>query len=142
MNVLTGILIGPWQGALVATLVGLIRNAFAIGTIFAFPGGIPGAIVVGLAYKLTRRFRRRSARYSAAILEPIGTVIIGATLSLFIVAPLIGWKPMLSAIDTYGPLLALATLWAGWAVSSIPGCIIGYFTVLALDKIGLLERVG
>lgn len=141
VNALAGVILGPWWGALVAILVGLIRNALGIGTIFAFPGGIPGALVVGLAYGATKRLGKRVLRYAAALLEPIGTVVIGATVSLFLVAPFIGWRPLLSLIEKVGPLPALSTLWLGWAASSVPGSIMGYIALLILDRAGLLNRI-
>jgi len=140
VNSLAGILLGPYWASLVALMVGVMRNILGVGTIFAFPGGVPGALVVGLAYELTKRFRSRYLHYSAALLEPVGTVIIGATMSLFIVAPLIGWRPLLISVERYGVPLALLILWGGWAVSSVSGCFLGYFVVLGLDRVGLLVR--
>jgi len=42
---------------------------------------------------------RRRLRYAAALLEPVGTVLIGATISLFLIAPSIGWRPLLGLIE-------------------------------------------
>jgi energy coupling factor transporter S component ThiW len=55
VNAVAGVLIGPWYGALAALIAGLIRNAIGTGTIFAFPGGIPGAIVVGAGYRWAKK---------------------------------------------------------------------------------------
>ncbi|MEM2328681.1 MAG: energy coupling factor transporter S component ThiW, partial [Nitrososphaerota archaeon] len=87
INSLSGVMLGPWWAALVAIIIGLIRNALGIGTVFAFPGGIPGAIVVGLVYMLTSRIKNRYLKYIAVFFEPIGTVFVGGTVSLLLVAP-------------------------------------------------------
>jgi len=141
INVLTGVIIGPFWGSLTAILIGIIRNLLGLGTIFAFPGGIPGALIVGLAYKITKKLKRRHLRYIAAFFEPLGTVVIGATISLFVIAPIIGWRPLLSLVEASGWLPALLTLWFGWSISSITGCIAGYFILLILDKPGVLTRL-
>ncbi|MGQ9631572.1 MAG: energy coupling factor transporter S component ThiW [bacterium] len=116
MNVIAGVLLGPWYAALGALVVGLVRNALGTGTLFAFPGGIPGALVVGLAYKYIKRDW-------VGLLEPIGTGPIGATISYFIVAPLIGKTGM--------------TLWffqMAFLASSIPGSVLGLLAVLAIKR--------
>jgi energy coupling factor transporter S component ThiW len=141
INALAGILIGPWWGALVAVFVGVIRNLLGVGTVFAFPGGVPGALIVGFAYKVTRRLRRRSLRFSAALLEPVGTVMIGATLSLLLVAPMIGWEPLLALVERLGWWPSLFTLWFGWAISSVAGSVMGYVALLILEKAGLTDRL-
>jgi energy coupling factor transporter S component ThiW len=112
-----------------------------IGTLYAFPGGIPGAILVGLGYKLTRRAKNRFIKYSAAFLEPIGTVLIGGTFSLLIFAPLIGDVRLTGMIREQGVLSLLPIFWAGWAASSIPGSIIGYVVILTLDRLGIITTL-
>ncbi len=140
VNALAGVLIGPWWAAIVAILIGLIRNTLGVGTIFAFPGGIPGALAVGLAYRFTKRFQNRLSHFAAALFEPIGTVFVGATVSLLVIAPLVGFKPLLATIDQFGVTVALLTLWGGWALNSVSGCVLGYFVHLALDRLGLPTR--
>ena len=83
VNAVAGVLIGPWYGALAALIAAIIRNAMGTGTIFAFPGGIPGAIAVGLAYRYTRRDW-------AALLEPVGTGGIGVFAVTLLLGPLMG----------------------------------------------------
>jgi energy coupling factor transporter S component ThiW len=140
VNALSGVILGPWWGALIAASIGVVRNLLGIGTVFAFPGGIPGALVVGLAYKATGRLGRRRLRYAAALLEPVGTVLIGATISLFLIAPSIGWRPLLGLIEGLGPLPALLTLWFGWSISSATGSAMGYIALLVLDRAGLMRK--
>ncbi|MEM2846346.1 MAG: energy coupling factor transporter S component ThiW [Nitrososphaerota archaeon] len=141
INALAGVLLGPWWAAAAAALIGVIRNALGLGTIYAFPGGVPGGIIVGLAYLITRRARKRSVRYLAALAEPIGTVLIGGTLSLAVIAPLIGDQRLAAAIGQYGFYQFLPIFWSGWAISSIPGSIASYFILLALDKLGVMSQL-
>src|SRR3972149_793000 len=83
VNVLAGIILGPWIGAGVALAIGVIRIGMGTGSIFAIPGGIPGVLVVGLAYRYWMK------KNSVGLLEPIGTGV-GALISAFLVAPLAG----------------------------------------------------
>ncbi|MEM0079462.1 MAG: energy coupling factor transporter S component ThiW [Nitrososphaerota archaeon] len=141
INTLSGTTLGPWWATLVAVFIGVIRNMLGIGTIYAFPGGIPGAILVGLGFRLTRRFKNRWAKYSAAFLEPVGTVLIGGTTSLLLIAPLIGDMRFLSLIEERGLWNVLIFFWAGWSASSVPGSIIGYVTLVTLDKLGVISTL-
>ncbi len=132
MNAIAGVLIGPWWAALAALITGLVRMSLGVGTIYAMPGGIPGALVVGLCRDLLRRTGLRDREEVAALLEPVGTVLIGGTLALYLVAPAIG------DVRTLGkPLLIL---WSGWALSSVPGSTLGFLVLLALKRAGITGR--
>jgi energy coupling factor transporter S component ThiW len=87
INVLSGVMLGPLWGAVVAVIIGTVRIALGMGTIFAYPGGIPGAVHVGLAYIVLSRMTSSRARFAAALAEPFGTVLIGGTIALAVVAP-------------------------------------------------------
>lgn len=134
VNSLAGVLVGPLYGILVPIIVGTVRIMLGLGTIFAYPGGIPGVITVGLAYKLTKKSKNPLIKYSCAFAEPVGTILIGGTLSLLIVAPLMGIESQLAILRQHGLLAGLVVFWAGWAASSVPGSIIGYFTLIILSK--------
>ncbi len=122
LNAIAGILVGPWYASAAALVTAAVRVQRGTGTLFAFPGSIPGALVVGLAYVYLWR------RHEAALLEPIGTGLIGAFLSWLIVAPVIG--------STRG----LGFFVVAFLASSIPGCIIGYLVVKALHRIGVTPQ--
>ncbi|MDR7560904.1 MAG: energy coupling factor transporter S component ThiW [Armatimonadota bacterium] len=122
-NVLAGILLGPWYAALAATVAATLRNLLGVGTPLAFPGGIPGAVVVGLAYRYWRR-------EWVGLLEPLGTGPVGATLGALLVAPTV-----------MGQAIPLATLQYLFLASSIPGAILGVILVKALQRSGALRRV-
>ena len=120
VNAMAGVMVGPWYGALAALIAGVIRNAMGTGTIFAFPGGIPGAIIVGLAY-------RWWGRDWACLTEPLGTGIIGVFLIVFLLGPFLGKE------------FAFAFFFIAFMASSIPGSVIGYFLLRALRKTKILE---
>lgn len=115
INVLAGITIGPWYGALAASVAGVVRILLGTGTIFALPGGIPGVMVVGILY----RFLRRDW---VGFLEPLGTGLIGATLSAYLVAPLVGKAGTLFFFQT------------AFLASSIPGSIVGFLVLKVLRR--------
>lgn len=117
VNAISGIFLGPLYAMAVAIAAGILRNMLGTGTIFAFPGGIPGALVVGLVYHYLWK------KDYAALTEPIGTAM-GAIISGLIVAPMIGREMSITAFLI--PFLA----------SSIPGAILGYIIIKGLRKSG------
>lgn len=139
INSLAGVLLGPIDAAIIAIIVGIIRNNLGLGTIYAFPGGIPGGVVVGIFYMLLRgRFDESIIRKVSISTEPIGTVLIGATLSIYIVAPWINDVGMMERVASIG----LIPIYLGWFLSSISGVIIALIVVTALERAGLTEMFG
>ena len=130
INVLAGILLGPHWAALIATIIGIIRISLHIGSIYAFPGGIPGGVVVGLFNILFKKLNIRND--ISALTEPLGTVFIGGTLSVYIVAPLAGHITMIGA---------LLPIWFAFGISSIIGSIMGFTVIKVLDRVGILSRI-
>jgi energy coupling factor transporter S component ThiW len=120
-NAVAGVVLGPWYGAIAATVAALLRNLLGVGTLLAFPGSIPGAIVVGLVYIWWRQ------RW-AALLEPVGTGLVGATLGSLLVAPAL-----------MGTAIPLATLMPLFLASSVPGAILGWVLLRMLER-GPLAR--
>lgn len=138
INIIQAIMLGPLWAAVNATFIGIIRNALGTGSFFAFPGGIPGGLVVGLIYWYVKKTDW------AALAEPIGTICIGATIAYLIVAPLPDVTYFLGFIKAGPPppiFLGAYGLWALWlmfGVSCIPGAIIGFITIKALRRAGLI----
>ncbi|MEM3578426.1 MAG: energy coupling factor transporter S component ThiW [Candidatus Bathyarchaeia archaeon] len=142
VNAILGVLAGPFWAVTAAVFIGAIRNMLGVGTIYAFPGGIPGGLVVGLTYWILKRLKiSESKRLAAALTEPIGTILIGAPLALFLIAPWIGDQKSLSLISNQGLLSAFLTFGLGWALSCIPGSIMGFSILLVLRKIGISRDV-
>ena len=116
--VVAGVLLGPWWAAGSALVTETLRVSIGTGSLFAFPGSPFGAIAVGLAYGRLRRDE-------AALFEPLGTVFVGATLGALLISPVLG--------EAAGGLLALMV---AFALSSIPGAIIGYLVLKVLRRTG------
>lgn len=118
LNVLAGVTVGPLWGGFVAYAVGQTRLLLGLGTVFAFPGGMVGAILAGIAWRWTRNL------WLTALAEVVGTGLIGTALSAWLVAPLVQSK---------------ATFWVllpGFGLSTVAGA------ALALMVIGTLKRAG
>ena len=110
VNAITGVLIGTSFSCVTALGIAILRFAFGIGTIHAFHGGIAGAFIVGIsAYFLRKNYPKHVEL--AALTEPIGTVFIGGTIA-YLIVPL-------------GGIEGLFIYWFLFAMSSIPGCILG-----------------
>ena len=139
INSLAGVLLGPIDAAIIAIIIGIIRNNLGLGTIYAFPGGIPGGVVVGVFYRFLRgRLSGSRAMKLSIFTEPIGTVLIGATLSIYIVAPWVNDVAMLNKVSAVG----LIPIYVGWFLSSISGVIIALFILAALERAGLIALMG
>ena len=88
------------------------------GTLFAFPGSIPGALAVGFAAMLLRR-----RPLLAAVAEPLGTSAAGTALSAFIIAP---------AIHSGA---TFAMLFPPFFASSVSGALLGGIVLAALARV-------
>jgi energy-coupling factor transport system ATP-binding protein len=112
--------LGPGYAVLIAFAAALIRNLLGLGTLLAFPGGMIGAFLAGCAYRV---FRRPAA---AALGEVIGTGLLGALASAWLVGPLLLEKPM-----------AVGTLVAAFSLSALGGAAAGLFALAFLRRTGL-----
>ena len=117
VNVLAAVILGPWWAVLTAGIIAVLRNALGVGTLLAFPGGMIGAFLAGLAYRLLRR------RWTAAVGEIIGTGGIAPVVSALFVAPVLMGKAI--------PLLALVP---SFAASSIAGALLGMLALRLLER--------
>ena len=115
INAVAGILIGPWA-FISALIAAAVRYATGMGSIYAFPGSPFGALVVAFMYKLTKKD-------SAALTEPVGTVVIGATISALLIAPF---------FTQNAPTVWF--FWTAFAASCIPGAVLGYGIVKILRR--------
>lgn len=122
VNVLSAVTLGPAYAVGIAAIAAIIRNILGLGTLLAFPGGMIGALLAGLAYRASRNI------YLAGLGEIVGTGLLGSLASVWIVAPLF-----------MGKTLALATLMLAFSVSTLGGTIIGIIALHFLRKGGILE---
>jgi energy coupling factor transporter S component ThiW len=118
INAVAGVLLGPWYAVVMGLITATIRIGLGVGTVYAYPGSVFGGLVVGLVYRYVKR-----TDY-AALLEPLGTVVIGASLSALVVSPLMGGTA------------TLAFFWTAFAASCIPGSILGFIVLKAVRRVG------
>jgi energy coupling factor transporter S component ThiW len=140
INAILGVFVGPLWAVVAAVVVGAARNLLGAGTLFAFPGGMPGGLVVGSAYWILKRLRRSErTRLMSALTEPLGTLLIGAPIALFLLAPSLGalGQPLVSLMSREGMYMAFLIFTGGWALSCIPGSIIALIVLLVLNRVGL-----
>ena len=122
VNILAAVLLGPWWATAIAAIVGAIRNALGLGTLLAFPGGMIGALLAGLLYRGTRNV------YAAAGGEVVGTGILAALVSGWLVAPFL--------MGTTMPMLVLLVSFVG---STILGTALGLLAIRLLERVGYVE---
>lgn len=120
VNVIAGVMLGPVYAVVIATVSGIIRNILGLGTLLAFPGGMIGAFLAGIAYQIFKNV------YAAGLGEVVGTGLLGALASAWIVAPIFMGKSM-----------ALATLIIAFSVSTLGGSIFGVIALHVLRKAGI-----
>ena len=120
VNVLAGVMLGPLYAVVIATTSAVIRNILGLGTLLAFPGGMIGAFLAGLAFKSFKNI------YIAGAGEIVGTGLLGALASAWIVAPVFMGKSM-----------AMATLIIAFSVSTLGGTVFGIIALHLLRKAGI-----
>lgn len=123
VNVVAAILLGPWWATAVALVIGILRNMMGTGTLLAFPGGLIGAFIAGYAYRCTRNI------YLGALGEVLGTGLLGAMVSVLIVAPVLMGKPM-----------ALGALIVAFSGSTLLGSTLGVLAIRVLERAGFVRR--
>lgn len=116
INVLSAVLLGPIEAGLIALVIGALRNMLGLGTIFAFPGGIIGALLAGYMYLLFKR------DIAAVIGEVIGTGLIGALLSFPIAKFLLGKE------------VAAFAFVVPFTVSSVAGAVLAFILLRFLPR--------
>jgi energy-coupling factor transport system ATP-binding protein len=107
---------------MIAFCAALIRNIFGLGTLLAFPGGMIGALLAGLAY---RAFRNT---WAAGLGEVLGTGVIGALASAWLAGPVL-----------LGKSIAVGALIAAFSLSSAGGAVVGLLALKFLRKVNLWQ---
>ncbi len=123
INAVMGVLLGPIYAVICAGLIAVIRFSTGIGSILAFPGGMFGALIVGMVKLIITKWDGKKVKL-AALTEPIGTVLIAAPISGVIV-------------NTSIPTM----MWL-FALSCIPGCVMGWLLLYAVEKKGYFHYYG
>lgn len=116
INLISGVLVGPWWAVTQAFITSLLRNILGTGTVLAFPGSMIGAFCVGWL------FHKTQSLLAAACGELVGTGIIGAIVAY----PLAQWL-----MGTTG---ALWLFIPSFFLSALVGVIVGYVILKAIWK--------
>ena len=122
INAVAGVTVGLWWAAGAALVAATLRFSLGTGSLFAFPGSPFAALVVGLVYVFLKRD-------DAALSEPLGTVPIGAPLAALLISPALH----------IGAAGRVRVLMVSFALSSIPGAILGYLLLKALRRAGAIR---
>lgn len=123
INVLAGVVLGPFYGVAMAFVTSLLRNLMGTGSLLAFPGSMCGALLCGLLYHSSRKLT------FALIGEVVGTGIIGALLAYPIAALMLSSKAAF-----YGFVMP-------FSFSSFTGAALSLILLLSLQKTGVLRRL-
>lgn len=116
INVLAGVLLGPFYAVSMAFCTSFIRVMMSTGSLLAFPGSMVGALLCGILYQKTKHL-------TAAFLgEAIGTGVFGALLAYPITILIMGKEA------------ALFTFIIPFLISSACGALI------SVSFIGILDR--
>jgi len=124
INVLSGVLLGPWYAVGVAFTTSVIRLLLGTGTLLAFPGSMVGALLCGLAYRYLKKLP------FAFLGEVIGTGVFGALLA-YPVTTLV----MSREASLFGFVIP-------FVISSAGGTIIAALIVYTLKRTKALARYG
>ena len=122
VNVMAAVMLGPWYAVIIALVAGIIRNILGLGTLLAFPGGMIGALLAGLAYSASKNI------YLAGLGEIIGTGLLGALVSVWIVGPVFMGKSM-----------AVGTMIIAFSVSTLGGTVIGILAMHLLRRVKIWQ---
>lgn len=125
INGMMGVLVGLSLACTTALAIAVLRFSLGIGSILAFPGGISGALITGTVSYILRKKKPKYVDY-ASLTDPIGTIFIGGTISDFLL-PLYG-------VPTFEGILFW---WGLFALSCIPGTILGFLMLKVLKKAGI-----
>ena len=125
INGITGVLIGLAFSTTTALGIAIIRFSLALGSIHAFHGHISGAIIVSLSAYFLWKYKPKYVDL-AALTEPLGTVFIAGTIG--------------AAIQGTFSLEGVLSFWGLFALSSIPGCVLGYITLKILRRTGITRE--
>ena len=126
INVLAGIILGPWWAVGAAFTTSVIRNLMGTGSLFAFPGSMFGALLCGLVYHKTKNLLATVAG------EVFGTSVLGGLCAYPVAIFLMGK----SAGD-----IAFYAYIVPFLISTGVGAVIAGILVLSLQRSGVLRSM-
>lgn len=124
INIICAVTLGPAWAVAAAFCASLIRNLMGIGTLFAFPGSMFGALLAGLLYKY---FKKLLAAYLG---EVFGTAVLGGLTAYPVAAYVLHIKGA-----------ALFAYIFPFFISTAGGTLAAVVILFAMDKSGILKRI-
>ena len=126
VNVICGVILGPWYGFLAALITGILR-ILSGRTVLAIIGAVFGAFLAGLLYRLTKKMT------FAVVGEIIGTGFISALVAMPFMKYGFAENPeVINSVFYYIPFFLPA---------SVVGALMGYAVLLVLKRSGALVRI-
>ena len=126
VNVICGVLLGPWYAFGAGFLAALIRNLLGLGSLLAFPGSMCGSLLCGFVWKYSKKL------LPTLIGEVFGTGIIGGLLAYPIAVAFMGVSSASIGFTAYVvPFL----------ISTVAGSIMAGVIIFALQKNGVLNSM-
>jgi len=119
VNVICGVLLGPWYALGAGFLAALIRNLMGLGSLLAFPGSMCGALLCGLVWKYSKKL------LPTMIGEIFGTGVIGGLLAYPIAVAFMGVSA--ASVGFYAYIVP-------FLISTVFGSIIAGVIVFTLKK--------
>ncbi|MFD1454128.1 energy coupling factor transporter S component ThiW [Levilactobacillus lanxiensis] len=121
IDVVSGVLLGPWWALAQAFLTSVIRNIMGTGTVLAFPGSMIGAFLSGWLFQKTGKL------LAGVCGELLGSGVIGAFVAYPVAAWLMGttgavwlFLPSFFMSALVGVILAYALLKSMWSTVIAP----------------------
>ena len=126
VNVICGVLLGPWYAFGAGFLAALIRNLLGLGSLLAFPGSICGSLLCGLVWKYSRKL------LPTLLGEVFGTGVIGGLLAYPIAIAFMGVSA--ANVGFYAYVVP-------FLISTVVGSVIAGAIIFALQKNGALDSM-
>ena len=124
VNILCAVFLGPAYGVGAAFAASLLRNIIGVGSVVAFQGSMCGALLCGLAYRITKNLPATLAA------EVLGTGVLGGLAAYPVAKELMGLTP-----ETYTVYII------PFLISTAAGSILAGILVYALQKNGALKSM-
>ena len=124
VNVLCAVFLGPWYGLAAAFVASLLRNLLGWGSLLAFPGSMCGALLCGLAYRMTKNLPATLAA------EVLGTGVLGGLAAYPVAKLVMGLTP-----ETYTVYIV------PFLISTAAGSILAGALVYSLQRSGALRSI-
>lgn len=123
VNVLAGVLLGPFYSVSMAFCTSFIRVMLGTGSLLAFPGSMAGALLCGILYKYTGKTAL------AFVGEVAGTGIIGSVIAAGLAVSFLS-----SQVAVFGFVVP-------FGISSLVGAVMALVLIRIFKKTGVIQYI-